>query len=415
MWDIWQEIWGTIRKNKLRTFLTGFSVAWGIFMLIILLAAGNGLKNGVKSQFSWRAKNSLMMWPGRTSIPYNGLPKNRAIKFRPGDPEYLKGQHEQIKYILPVIEHRGDTLSVGKEYTYSSMVGVTPDFPKSRNVEVKSGNGRFINEADILQARKVVVIHDRTAEVLFRHVSPLGKYVKVNNILFQVVGIYSDDNMNQSPYTYAPLSTIQIIYHPEWSYDSFDMLIDGVNSVKDNEILERKIRESLGRIKDFSPDDNNAVYIWNILTNYLQTQGIFNGISLFIWIIGIGTLIAGVVGVSNIMLITVKERTHELGIRKALGARPSSILKLVVTESIVITLFFGYIGMIAGIGITELAASYLSISGGHMGRSIFMNPTVELPIAVSATAVLIVAGVLAGYFPARKAVKIKPIEALRNE
>ena len=398
MWDIWQEIWGTIRKNKLRTFLTGFSVAWGIFILIILLAAGNGLKNGVKSQFSWRAKNSLMMWPGRTSIPYNGLPKNRSIKFRPGDPEYLKGQHGQIKYILPVIEHRGDTLSVGKEYTYSSMVGVTPDFPKSRNVEVKSGNGRFINEADILQARKVVVIHDRTAEVLFRHVPPLGKYIKVNNILFQVVGIYSDDNMNQSPYAYAPLSTIQIIYHPEWSYDSFDMLIDGVSSVKDNEILERNIRESLGRIKDFSPDDNNAVCI-----------------SLFIWIIGIGTLIAGVVGVSNIMLITVKERTHELGIRKALGARPSSVLKLVVTESIVITLFFGYIGMIAGIGITELVASYLSVSGGHMGRSIFMNPTVELPIAVSATAVLIVAGVLAGYFPARKAVKIKPIEALRNE
>ena len=163
----------------------------------------------------------------------------------------MKGQHEQIKYILPVIEHRGDTLSVGKEYTYSSMVGVTPDFPKSRNVEVKSGNGRFINEADILQARKVVVIHDRTAEVLFRHVSPLGKYVKVNNILFQVVGIYRDDNMNQSPYTYAPLSTIQIIYHPEWSYDSFDMLIDGVNSVKDNEILERKIRRVWEELKIF--------------------------------------------------------------------------------------------------------------------------------------------------------------------
>lgn len=179
-------------------------------------------------------------------------------------------------------------------------------------MEVKSETTFLSMRMIYCQARKVVVIHVRTAEVLFRHVSPLGKYVKVNNILFQVVGIYSDDNMNQSPYTYAPLSTIQIIYHPEWSYDSFDMLIDGVNSVKDNEILERKIRESLGRIKDFSPDDNNAVYIWNILTNYLQTQGIFNGISLFIWIIGIGTLIAGVVGVSNIMLITVKERTLNL-------------------------------------------------------------------------------------------------------
>lgn len=418
MFDIWQEIFSTIRKNKLRTFLTGFSVAWGIFMLILLLASGNGLKNGVMSNFGNQAKNSITLYPGYTSMPYQGMPKNRRTKFDQSDVEYLQREYPNISNFSATIERYGTIISFGKEYGSNGLCGVLPAFAQIENVEVKAGNGRFINDADIRDFRKVMVMHRKTADILFRSDDPLGKYVIADKVAYQVIGIYEDENMNQSPSVYIPLSTIQRIYNPEEGYGDFRFTIEDLKSEKENDVFEQEIRQSMGMKHMFDAQDNRALFIWNRLKDYVQAMGIFNGINLFVWIIGIGTLIAGIVGVSNIMLITVKERTREFGIRKSLGATPLSILKLVIFEAIVITGFFGYVGMVAGIGLTELI-NYVMLQsaqgGGAQEMSVFKNPTVELPVVLTATLILILAGILAGYFPARKAVSIKPIEALKYE
>lgn len=418
MFDIWQEIFSTIRKNKLRTFLTGFSVAWGIFMLILLLAAGNGLKNGVMSNFGNRSKNSVAMYPGYSSMPYRGISKNRRTKFEQSDVEMLRREFPNITSFSATIDRYGTIISFGKEYSKNGLRGVAPDFAKIENVEVKEGNGRFINDADMLDFRKVMVMHRKTADILFRKENPLGKYVVADKVVYQIVGIYEDENTNQSPRVFVPFSTANKIYNPAEGYGDFRFTVDGLNNEEENEVFEQSIRQKMGIKHTFDPKDDRAMYIWNRLKDYVQAMGIFNGINLFVWIIGIGTLIAGIVGVSNIMLITVKERTREFGIRKSLGATPLSILKLVVFEAILITGFFGYLGMVAGVGLTELinyAMQQGAQGAGEEEMSIFKNPTVDLGVVMTATLILILAGILAGYFPARKAVSIKPIEALRYE
>ena len=415
MFDIWHEIFSTIRKNKLRTFLTGFSMAWGIFMLILLLGAGNGLKNGVTSNFGNSSKNSVYLWPGRTSLPYKGLQKGHRIKFDASDEEYLKREFPFISHFSAEISRWNTTISYGREYGNNTAKGIMPDYAEIENIVVKAGEGRFINDADIREARKVIVIHRKTADGLFRGEQPLGKYVVMDKVAYQVIGIYEDENTNQLPDVFIPLTTAQRIYNPEEGYSSLAFMVDGLSTTSENEMFDTEMRAKMGLKHSFAVEDRPAMWVWNRLKNYMQTMGIFNGISLFIWVIGIGTLIAGVVGVSNIMLITVKERTKEFGIRKSLGATPFSILKLIVLEALVITGFFGYIGMVAGIGLTELINKALAGSGGNGEMNVFKNPTVDLPIVIAATVVLILAGILAGYFPAKKAVSIKPIEALRYE
>lgn len=268
------------------------------------------------------------------------------------------------------------------------------------------------------ELRKVIVIHKTTARILFgERANPLGKYLIANKMTYKIIGIYNDDNTYQSPRAYIPLSTADKLYNPRWGYGDLSFTVEGLDTEQANMDFEKELRKRMGIFHNFDPSDIQAVYVWNRLEDYMQSIRIFNGISLFVWIIGIGTLIAGVVGVGNIMLISIKERTKEIGIRKTLGASPWSVLKLVVLEAIVITTLFGYIGMIAGVGATELANYFVNQniidSGGE--NMMFRNPTVEVSIVFSATAVLIIAGVLAGYFPARKAVSIKPIEALRYE
>lgn len=415
MFDIWQEIFSTIRKNKLRTFLTGFSMAWGIFMLILLLGAGNGLKNGVSVSFGNAAKNSVYIWPGQTSMPYKGLQKGRLIKFDETEKGYLKREFPFISYFSASIIHWNPVISYGKEYGNNTVRGVEPDFAEIDNVVVEAGNGRFINEVDMQQARKVIVIHKKTAKGLFREEAALGKYLVVDGVAYQVIGIYEGEDRDQLPDVYVPLSTAQRIYNPAEGYRNINFMVEGLSTTEENEAFDTELRAKLGQKHTFDIQDRQAVWVWNKLKNYMQTMGIFKGINLFVWIIGIGTLIAGIVGISNIMLITVKERTKEFGIRKALGATPFSILKLIILEALLITGFFGYIGMVAGVGLTELVNNVMAGAGSTEEMSIFRNPTVDLPIVISATVVLIVAGILAGYFPARKAVHIKPIEALRYE
>ncbi|MDD2797043.1 MAG: ABC transporter permease [Bacteroidales bacterium] len=415
--DLWNEILEALKKNKLRTFLTGFSVAWGIFMLIVLLGAGNGLKNGVMQNFEGESTNAVFMWPGTTTKTFEGLQKGRNIKFTDADLFLLQNQMPNIDKAVAVININNTTLSHGKEYGSYTLKGVNESYISIENIKMVPGFGRFINQLDLNENRKVMIISKRMSEVLFKDINPVGQYINAGKIVYQVVGVYTSKRAEDSRDGLIPFSTAQSIYNFEKDgYGNLEITVSGLTTEKENKDYEQLIRNRMGRLHSFDPTDNRALWIWNKLQSFMQTMGIFNAINLFLWIIGIGTLIAGIVGVSNIMLITVKERTKEFGIRKAIGASPLSILKLIVLESILITSSFGYMGMSAGILLTEgINYAIVQNTPPDAEMSIFANPTVDIDIAIYATLLLILAGVLAGYFPAKKAVSIKPIEALHYE
>lgn len=411
--DTTREILTTIKKNKLRTSLTGFSIAWGIFMLIILLGAGNGLKNGITASFSRRAQNTISIWGGNTIIPYKGLPVDRQIKLDDKDYDFIRNKLSNVQYVSAQIR-QSKTISYAKEYGTWTLMGVHPDAAYIEKIEPEEG--RFINDIDINNRRKVIVINSEMESILFKGESALGKYVTAENIAFQVIGIYEDQTGRSNVPAFIPFSTAQGLYNKNFGIDRIDFTVVDLNTMKKNEVFIQDLRKQLGTLHNFDPEDKSALSISNTAENAVQAASIFNTITLFIWVVGIATLMAGIVGVGNIMLITVKERTREFGIRKAIGATPGSVLRLVMMESIIITTIFGYIGMIIGIGITELANYYIELSGAAKSdRSVFLNPTVDLNIALLATLVLIIAGVFAGYIPAKKAVKISPIEAMRAE
>jgi putative ABC transport system permease protein len=421
--DDLREIWSTMRKNKLRTFLTGFSVSWGIFMLIFLLGAGNGLGNGIAYNFRSMAENTVTCWSRYTTLPYKGFQPNRRIRFTEKDVYDIKRDHPEVNLISPV-NFRNDTLSFGKEYMTAEIQAVHPDFSSIIFVPIHSGNGRFINEIDLMQRRKTIVISPRMVEVLFRDsIAPLGEYVKLGHQMFQIIGIYQDDNKNLNAPAYIPFTTGQMLYDSGYRVSNIRFTLKGVDTEQESEAFEARFRERMARHHQYDPDDKNAISMWSTGNEFRMWQGMTNGIALFIWIIGIGTLMAGIVGVSNIMLITVRERTREFGIRKAIGAKPASILRLIIVESVLVTAIFGYVGMVSGIGLTELVNFVMEMgetassagSSGSRNTTVFRNPTVDLGIALLSTALLIVAGVVAGYFPARKAVKIPAIEAIRME
>lgn len=416
MKDLFQEIFLTIRANKMRTFLTGFSISWGIFMLIILLGAGNGLQNGMMEGFRYMSKNSISLYPGFTSMPYNGMQKGRRIRFSQSDIEFLRHNLTNVSAFSPIYNKWSSNIVNGKEVVSSTMSGVEPDYQVLRSLGVTAG--RFINLADNRESRKVVVIHPKTAEVLFRNQNPIGQYVQIDKVPFQVIGLYSEEgSARRSPSYYIPLSTAQIIFNPSGYIDDVSFVVEGIENEEQSLEFTKNLRRMLSQRLQFNPEDQNAIWIQDRLSDYMQAQTIFNGIALFVWIIGIGTLIAGVVGVSNIMLITVKERTHEFGVRKALGASPKSILRLVVWESLTITTIFGYIGMVLGVLLTEGLASVLAQNAAAATDEphIFLNPTVDLTVVLAATAILVLAGVVAGYIPAKRAVNVKPIEALQHK
>lgn len=417
--DNFREIWSTIKKNKLRTFLTGFSVAWGIFMLIVLLGAGNGLKNGIMSNFRNIGYNRVETWTRYTSKPYQGMQINRKIRYKDEDLKFIPLQNPEVDLITAVI-YRSDTLAYGEEYNSYSLQGVHPAKAMMDNIEIPVGSGRFINEIDEREKRKVIVLSPRMKEVLFKGKNPLGEYVKAGDIAYQVVGVYKGEESNYDAPAYIPFHTAQMLYKRGFGFADIIFTVKGISTQEEYDAFEKRFRRQMGVRHKFDPEDLRALGMWSSLEEVMMLNGMLNGITLFIWIIGIGTLTAGIVGVSNIMLITVRERTKEFGIRKAIGATPFSILKLIIVESILITAVFGYLGMILGIGLTEGVNTLMEMAnvGKEVSRddmSIFLNPTVNLSIALSATALIVVAGVLAGYFPARKAVLITAIEAMRNE
>ncbi len=417
MIDIFQEIIGTLKRNKLRTALTGFAVAWGIFMLIVLLGAGNGLMNAFELQSGNMSMNSMEIWPGQTSMPYKGLKEGRNIKLTEKELELTRDMKEHITHASAIISQGGVNVSNKQDHLSIQLTGVMPNYPETNGLQLKEG--RFINQLDMQQKRKVIVIHEKTAQMLFDDDTSkaIGKYLNASGIPYLVVGIYTSMLEEFSPTAYLPYSTLQLIYNKGDAIGSIVFLTQGITDLAGSETFEQAYRTAIGKAKQFDAEDRSAIHVWNRFTQYLQQQTASDLLRTSIWVIGIFTLLSGIVGVSNIMLITVKERTREFGIRKALGAKPTSILWLIIAESITITTFFGYIGMVAGI----LATEYMnSISGeqvvdlGVGSATVFVDPTVDIHIAIQATLTLIIAGTLAGFFPARKAVMIRPIEALRG-
>ncbi len=408
--DKWQEIFSTIQKNKLRTFLTGFSVAWGIFMLIILLGSGYGLENGVREQFKGGAVNGIWITSGTTSKPYKGLQPGREIKFTNADYDLVKNSVEGIDLISGRSWiWQNNTFSYKNNYGNFTISPCHPDYGQIKELEILEG--RFINDIDLDKTRKVIVIGELLKEALFK--SPdtiaLGEYVKVGGVPFQVVGVFHDEGPeDEQRRAYVPLYTAQKVFSGDNRINQVSLTSGDLGLEKSNEMLET-IKRQLASFHRYDPEDTRAVNIWNKAEEFERTMKLFAAIRLFIWIIGIGPIIAGVVGVSNIMLIVVKERTKEIGVRKAIGATPGSVVSLVLQESILITGFAGYLGLVAGVFLLEMVSKYMP------PNEMFANPEADFRIAVGATLLLVISGALAGLVPSLRAARIKPIVALRDE
>lgn len=411
--DKWNEIYATVRKHKLRTFLTAFGVFWGIFMLVVLLGAGNGFENGVMNSFDI-AKNTVFVWSQRTSIPHKGLKAGRFIQFTNDDVVAIRQSIPEVAILAPRNQVHGSfTVNYKNKNSSFSVYGEYPDFTGVKPIVLL--DGRFINNLDIRDRRKVAIIGTRVKEVLFGEENPMGEYISIKGVYFRVVGIFKgrgsqEDNQEDAQTVFIPSTTLQQAYNQYNKVDFFAMVpVEGVEAAT----IEKKVKDLLGKRHDIHPDDVRALGSANVEEEFNRVQGLFTGIKGFSWVVSIGTIIAGIIGVGNIMLIVVKERTKEIGIRKALGATPWSIISLIIQESIVITGAAGYIGLVFGTGLIALI-NYLLKKFEAEGE-FFANPEVNLTIAVTALLLLVICGAIAGLIPATKAANIDPVVALRDE
>lgn len=416
--DSWKEIFSTLKKNKLRTFFTAFGVFWGIFMLIIMLGSGTGLQNGVSTGMGDMATNSMFMWTQRTTEPYKGLPRGRFYNFKNDDTRALLDNIPEIEYIAPRIRgfsRNGDNNVVRGERTGSFRI--QGDYPAYNLIDpMEMISGRFINDLDIEGYRKNVVIAQRVYEEMFEPgEDPIGKYLRINGVWFKVVGLCKSKKNNQqaeneNQQVFMPFTTLQRTYNLGDIVGWYSM------TAKENipvSVVETKAKKLMMKRHRIAPSDDRAIGSANVQEEFQKMTNLFRGINVLIWIVGLGTLLAGVVGVSNIMMIIVRERTQEIGVQRALGATPLAIMLQIITESIFLTALAGYVGLVFGVGLIELVNYFLQQSGASTGM--FSNPAVDFGVAIKALMVLIVSGAFAGMIPARRAVSIKPIDALRDE
>ena len=413
MRDIFTEIWQTARRNKLRTTLTGFAVAWGIFMIIVLLGAGNGLINANLKQSERFLSSSMVVFGGWTSKPYQGLKEGRDIRLHESDMTITAQEFSENVDEVGAQYNTSSTISFGQQYLSTSISGVYPNHTKINKVELLQG--RFINEIDVKESRKVLVLGNKQVKELKCRV---GDFLNVGNFAFKVVGIYKEQENGRSE-VFSSYTAIKRIYGANTDdAGRIEFTFHGLPTEKANEDFERSYRHRLNAEHQAHPEDEDAVWLWNRFTQNLQMKKGIGIIRTALWIVGLFTLLSGIVGVSNIMLITVKERTHEFGIRKAIGAKPWNILRLIIIESVIITTIFGYIGMLLGIFANEYMDATIgheTIDTGLFKATMFLDPTVGLDVCVEATLVMIIAGTIAGLIPAYKASRIRPIEALRAD
>ena len=406
--DTWQEILDTIRSNRLRSCLTAFSVAWGIFMLIILLGSGAGLSNGVAYQFRDDAINSIWVFPGQVSMPYKGMQPGRRVQLTNED-------HDEIESGVGGVENVTSRFMIGGRLSvrYRNETGtfdVRSVHPGHLYVEKTIiTQGRFINPLDIKDYRKVAVIGEKVATALFKDVSPLGRDLEINGVAFKVVGLFTDEGAEtEQEKIYLPISTAQRAFGGANKVAQI-MMTTGDAPLPETQAMTKEIQRRLAARHTFDVEDARAVFVNNNNEQFERFVKLMAAIRMFVWIVGLGTILAGVVGVSNIMMIAVRERTREIGVRRALGATPWSVVSLILKESILITSVAGYAGLVLGIVTLEVAAGLLPKDG------FFLHPEVDLGVAIQATVLLVVAGAAAGFFPARRAGRLRPVEALRNE
>ena len=417
--ELLTELWATARRNKLRTALTGFAVAWGIFMIIFLLGAGNGLINAVTQNSAKMLDNSMMVWGGLTSKPYNGLKEGRWVQLNDRDLDATRHEFAaNIDEVGATVNRDNLTFSLGDNYYNTTLSGVYPNEATINKKEMLFG--RFINDIDISQDRKVVVISRSLAEQLVSHdvAQLVGRYINVGDFAFRVVGIYKTEENSSDNNAYTAFTTLRKMYGMGDKAGNIVFSFHGLNTEQQNDNFEKQYTARINRNHQADPTDRSSVWIWNRFTQNMQMNKGMTLIRLALWVIGLFTLLSVAVGVSNIMLITVNERTREFGIRKAIGATPASLLRLIIAESVVITLFFGYIGMLCGIAANEYMNATIGhtvVDSGLFKATMFVNPTVGLDVCFGATAVMVVAGTLAGLMPAWRAARIRPIEALRAE
>ena len=417
MTELLHEIKGTLQRNMMRTVATGFAVVSGIFLLIVLQGAGNGIIHSFQYNMSSFAFDAVHVFGGMTTKPWEGIKEGRLILLDDRDLEMSRRHFpNQITSAIPTVNYNGVVASSGSHYiSDANMVGVYPLYAASQAVEVLEG--RFVNEIDISQKRKVCVMGRNSCKDLFKQGgSPIGRLVRLGDIVYTVVGVYKTNEMFSSSDFYIPYTTLCTIYNKGRFIDELTM---NTKNIPTDSAMEQFIDEYIratSYIHSFDPTDKRALWIWNQAGDNIQMNRAMSILNQAFWILGLLTLLSGVVSVSNIMLISVKERTREFGIRRAIGARPWNIISMVVLESVIITAIFGYIGMLLGIFFCEWMNATVGnrvMDLGVFQAKYFVDPTVDLHICFQATIVIIIAGALAGFFPARKAVKVKTIDALR--
>ncbi|HYQ56072.1 MAG TPA: ABC transporter permease [Draconibacterium sp.] len=419
--DLWKEILSALKKNRMRSFMTAFGVFWGIFMLIIMSGAGRALENGVMDGIKAFASNSAFFWTERTSKPYKGFQRGRSWIYKNTDIEYIKANISDIQYLSPRLfgpeSGGGDNVIRGKRTGAFNIYG---DYPEFFKIDPWTPlQGRLINQIDINRERKVVIIGERVVEVMFdKDEDPVGEYLKINGVYFQVVGVVKGEtrvnigNGRKNETIIMPFTTMQKTFNMGDDVHFFSVTSQpGIPVSK----VEYRLKELMKKRHFIAPDDQQAIGSFNIEIEWKKYMGLFTGIQILTWIVGIGTLFAGVIGVSNIMLVIIKERTQEIGIQRAIGATPGKVILHIVAESVFLTVIAGYIGLALGVGLLELLNMALEMNAGNADEIFFRRPEISFRMAVGALSVLVVSGIFAGLIPARRAVSIKPIDALCDE
>ncbi|MBM3435368.1 MAG: ABC transporter permease [Bacteroidetes bacterium] len=416
--DKWHEIYFALKKNPLRTFFTAFGVFWGIFMLIIMMGAGEGLYHGASHDLGDMATNSVFMWTRNTTIPYKGFQRGRFYRFNNDDTKALRENISEIEYVAPRLQGWGGEGS--NNVIRGDRTGgfnIQGDYPEINIIDpVNITSGRFINYNDVYEKRKVAVIGQRVFNELFKpDENPLGEYVQIQGVYFKVIGMFSSKKSDQqadreNKSIYIPFTTLQKVYNYGDMVGWYSITAKPDVPVS---VVEEKAKTLLKQRHSIHPDDDRAVGSFNLENEWNKMTNLFRGIRGLVWIVGIGTLLAGVIGVSNIMLIVVKERTREIGIQRAIGATPFNIIIQIIIESVFLTAIAGYFGLALGVSLLELL-NYILVSS-QAKANMFTNPEVDFNAAMKALMILVISGVFAGLIPARRAVSIKPIDAIREE